>query len=254
MSSVQSVDRALNIMEIISDYSNGLGITDISEKSSLHKSTVHRILKTLIDNGYVEQDGVSKNYLITFKLYNLGKRKIENLDIVKVAKPSIEILSTKVKETVHLVIRDGADVVYIDKVEADNTINMSSKVGRRSPVYCTSVGKSMLAYETDEVIKSVWDESNILKYTENTIIDYNNFLRELAKVKELGYALDNEENEIGVVCIGAPIFDHTNKVIGAISISGPSNRIENKGIETLKEEILKMVKNISRDLGYISNE
>lgn len=254
MSSVQSVDRALNIMEIISDYSNGLGITDISEKSSLHKSTVHRILKTLIDNGYVEQDGVSKNYLITFKLYNLGKRKIENLDIVKVAKPSIEILSTKVKETVHLVIRDGADVVYIDKVEADNTINMSSKVGRRSPVYCTSVGKSMLAYETDEVIKSVWDESNILKYTENTIIDYNDFLKELAKVKELGYALDNEENEIGVVCIGAPIFDHTNKVIGAISISGPSNRIESKGIETLKEEILKMVKNISRDLGYISNE
>lgn len=251
MAIVNSVDRALTILELISNYKDGLGITEISNELDLHKSTVHRLLKTLIYKGFVIQNEETKNYLISFKLYEIGQRKVDKLDVLDLSKEHIKSLVEKVNETVHLVVRDEYSVAYIDKVESDNTISMSSKIGSRSPMYCTSVGKVILANSSKEDIKNSWKRSKIVQYTENTIVDYDSFLEELKDVKSKGYALDNEEHEMGVRCIGAPIFNRFGEVEAALSVSGPSMRMTENKIYEIKGELLKTADDIGRELGYM---
>jgi DNA-binding IclR family transcriptional regulator len=247
---VQSVDRALSILEILSENVSGMGLTEISSKINLHKSTVHRLLGTLISNNFVTQDSVTNKYKITIKLYELGVKKIATMDILEVSKPYTKALMKSLNEVVHLVIRDKNDIIYIDKVEADNTIRMASTIGRRSPLYCTSVGKSMMANMTNEEIKQIWKTTNIQKLTGNTITDYDMFLKELKLIREKGYAEDDEENEMGVRCIGAPIFNHKGEVEGAISISGPSIRVTKDKVEAFAKEVKKYARLISIELGY----
>ncbi|NLY45573.1 MAG: IclR family transcriptional regulator [Tissierella sp.] len=250
MEIVQSVDRTLSILELIADYNEGLGITEISEKVELHKSTVHRLLGTLIYKGYVIQDQQTNKYKLTTKLFELGNKVIEDIDILKASKDYTKALMESLNEVVHVVIRDKYDIVYIDKVEADNNIRMASKVGRRSPLYCTSVGKAMLAYMDEEEVNKVWNNSNIVKLTEKTITDYNMFIKELSKVKLQGYAEDDEENELGVRCIGAPVFNFRGEVEGAISISGPAIRVTKDRIDEIAKEVIKYAYLISKELGY----
>lgn len=247
---VQSVDRALSILEAISHYNDGLGITEIGEKVGLHKSTVHRLLGTLIYKGFVEQDLMTNKYRVSLKLYELGSKRIEDLDILKISKSYTKGLMEEVNEVVHLVIRDDNHIVYIDKVEADNTIRMASTIGRRSPLYCTSVGKAMMAYMTDEEIDKIWKNSNIEKLTESTIVDFQLFKEELKKVKEQGYAEDDEENELGVRCVGAPVFNHKGEVEGAISISGPTIRVTKDRVEKIADAVKRYAYAISKELGY----
>lgn len=247
---VQSVDRALTILELLSEHINGLGITEISSKVNLHKSTVHRLLGTLIYKGYVVQDKEVNKYKISLKLYELGIKRIAEADILEASKPYTKALMESLNEVVHLVIRDKNDIIYIDKVEADNTIRMASTIGRRSPLYCTSVGKSMLAFMTNEEVEEVWENSKIEKLTKNTITDFDDFREELAKVKEKGYAEDDEENELGVRCIGAPIFNSSGEIEGAISISGPAIRVTKDKVKEFAEEVKKYADLISRELGF----
>lgn len=247
---VQSVERSLSILEVLSEYSEGLGVTDISEKVNLHKSTVYRLLSTLIYKDYVTQDKETNKYKITFKLFELGNRRIEKMDILSASKPYSKKLMESVNEVVHLVIRDGNRIVYIDKVEANNTIRMASSIGKRSPMYCTSVGKAMLAFLPAQEVEEVWNSSKIEKRTENTITDFEVLKKELAGIKEKGYAIDNEENEMGVRCIGAPIFNRFGQIEGAISISGPAIRVTEEKVEAIAEEVMKCAMLISRELGY----
>lgn len=248
---VQSVDRAFSILEVISQYQDGLGISEISEKVGLHKSTVHRLLGTLIYKGFVIQDDQTNRYKISLKLYEIGVRKIADVDILKVSRSYTSALMEIFNEVVHLVIRDHNEIIYIDKVEADNTIRMASTIGRRSPLYCTSVGKVILAYLQDEEVRNIWETSTIIKLTDHTIVDFNHLLVELEKIRSLGYAEDDEENEFGVRCIAAPVFNSHGLVEGAISISGPTTRVTKDKVSEIAEEVKICAKLISRDLGYI---
>lgn len=247
---VQSVDRTLSILELLSDHNQGLGITEISGKIDLHKSTVHRLLGTLIYKGYVIQDLSTNKYRLSLKLYELGSKRVEEMDILKASKPYTEELMKSLNEVVHLVIRDKNDIVYIDKVEADNTIRMASSIGRRSPLYCTSVGKAMLSYMPEEEVRKVWESSNITKLTKYTITDFETFKEELQKIRENGYAEDDEENELGVRCIGVPVFNRYNQIEGAISVSGPTTRVTKEKLRVFAEEVKKYARLISKELGY----
>lgn len=248
---VQSVDRSLSILEVLSDYRDGLGVTDISEKVGLHKSTVYRLLSTLIYKDYVTQDKETNKYKITFKLFELGNKRIEKMDILSASKLYTKKLMESVNEVVHLVVREDNKIIYIDKVEANNTIRMASSIGKRSPMYCTSVGKAMLAYLPENEVKEIWHNSEIKKLTENTITDFEALKTELEIVKIKGYAVDNEENEKGVRCIGAPIFNRLNEIEGALSISGPTIRVTKDVVEEIAKEVIKYAKLISKELGYI---
>lgn len=250
---VQSVERALDILEILSEDVNGMGLSEIGNKIDLHKSTIHRLLGTLIHKGYVIQDCLTNKYKITIKLYELGVKKIASSDILEASKSYTKELMESLNEVVHLVIRDENDIIYIDKVEADNTIRMSSTIGKRRPLYCTSVGKVMMAYMNQDEVKQIWNNCEIERLTEKTIIDFDDFLKELENVKNYGYAEDDEENEIGVRCIGAPIFNHKGQVEGAISISGPAFRVTKEKVEEMSKEVIRYAKLISKELGYKIN-
>lgn len=247
---VQSVDRALSIIEVLSDYEEGLALTEISTKIKLHKSTVHRLLGTLIQRGYVEQNEETNKYKLTLKLFELGNKLVEKMDILPIAKPYLKRLGENTNEVVHLVLLEDTEIVYIDKVESENTIRMHSRIGSRSPAYCTAVGKAILAHLPDEELEEIWERSDIKELTKYTITNLDTMKKELEKIRERGYSIDNEENELGVRCVAAPIFNFKGEVCAAVSVSGPIMRITQQKIKQIAKLVMESCKEISRQLGY----
>lgn len=247
---VQSVDRALTLLEVLSDHEDGLGITEISTKIELHKSTVHRLLGTLINKGYVQKISSGNKYKLTMKLFELGRKTVDKIDVIKISRPYLESLRNDIKEVVHLVVRDGTDIVYVDKVESENTIRMHSSIGKRSPMYCTSVGKALMAHMSDEEIENIWNESKIVKFTEYTITNLEDMKIEIEKIRSQGFSVDEQENEMGVRCVGAAILDYTGSPVAAISVSGPTNRVTKEKVEEIGRIAIEISGKISYELGY----
>lgn len=247
---VQSVDRTLCILELLSDYEDGLGITEIGQNLELHKSTVHRLLNTLIYKGYVKQNKNTSKYEITLKLFELGNKKIEKMDLVTTAKPYLKELMEKTNEVIHLAVKDDAEIVYVAKVEPLKSMTMYTTIGMSKPMYCTAMGKAMLSQMKDDEVQEIWNASNIEKYTDNTIVDFDQLKGILVKVKEEGYALDDQEVEIGIKCLGTVLKDYTGKVCGAISISSSILTFTEDKEEYFKKLILEYSNKISKELGY----
>jgi len=247
---VQSVDRALAILGIVSQH-NQIGITDICKALDLNKTTVYRLLSTLMNNGYIEQVKGSNKYRCTFKLFEMGNKRIQDLDLLEEAKPALEKLADLTKETVHLVVEEGTEIVYIHKVESTNTIRMHTWVGKKNPMYRTAVGKAILAFSDKEKAIDIWNKSEIVQNTPYTITNINDFLEQLVLVRKNGYAIDNEETEIGIRCVAAPILDFSKNVIGALSISIPTIRFPENEIEVYGNHVKKCSEVISKKLGYI---
>ncbi|MEN1759699.1 MULTISPECIES: IclR family transcriptional regulator [Anoxynatronum] len=249
-SAVQSIDRTFHIIEVLAEKPDGLGLTELGKRVGLHKSTVHRLLLALIHHGYVEQDSGSSVYRLSLKMYEIGSKIIDDLALNEVARPLLSALKESVNEVVHLVIRDDIEIMYIDKVEADNKIRMHSRIGARSPLYCTSAGKAMMAFLPEQEIVSIWERSHIQKLTIYTITDLEKMREELNQVKNRGYAIDNEENELGIRCVGAPIFNYRDEVIGAISISGPTLRVTPERVAAFGEAVMATGRLISQKIGH----
>lgn len=247
-SNVQSIDRALNILEIISNQEM-ISLKEIVNQTELSKSTVHRLINSLISNGYVKQNEATAQYEITFKMFQLGNKRVQNIDFLNVAKSMISQLTNTLEETCHLVVEDNSEVLYIDKfVPSNNTRAMASKIGKRAPMYCTAVGKSILSTYSDESIKEIWDQSNIIKLTDNTIIDFGEFMDEINKIRVQGYSVDNEENEQGIYCVSTYFVNYRNEVQGAISLSFPTTQMQQK--EYFIDELKICAHKISKLLGY----
>ena len=228
-----------------------ISLTELSGLANLNKATVHRLLATLIYKGYIEQNPQTGYYEVTFKLFQLGNKKVETIDSLSVARSLISELSNKIGETVHLVVEDNKEVVYIDKFESSaQTFTTHSRVGSRTPMYCTAVGKALLAEYPDEVIKDVWDHTDIKPLTRNTITDFSLFMEEIKKVRKQGFGIDNEENELGVFCIASVYHDYKGEVAGAISISIPTARFVDNISAQYIESVLMCTNKISQLLGY----
>ncbi|MBT2737332.1 IclR family transcriptional regulator [Bacillus sp. ISL-7] len=251
MSNVQSLERALTILNKLSEYPDGIQITRLSEQVGLTKSTIHRLLATLSSMNYVVKDEETDKYKLGLQVLFLSRNLLNNSDIVTVSKPFLEKLSQEVNETVHLCIEDRGEVVYIDKIESTQTIRMYSRIGSRAPMYCTGVGKILLSGKNQDEFNELISNINFIPKTPSTITSKEEFIEEIEKVKSQGYALDNAENEVVLRCIAAPIFDHKGKIIASFSISGPSNRVTMDLInDTLIEKMKQYSKAISRNLGY----
>lgn len=249
--SVQSLERAFDLIERLSSSSGGMLLMELSAASGLHKSTVHRLLSTLAALGYVKKDEGSNKYRLTLKLFELSGRVVDNMDVLEIAKPYLEHLRNTAQEALHLVVRDGIDIVYVYKLDSKNSsIRMFSRIGMRRPMYCTAVGKSILATMTDEEVLKIWEKSDIKRYTEHTVVELGPLFRELEEIRRRGYAMDNEENELGVRCIGAVVRDYTGHGKAALSISAPIARMTDMRIEQLAQELLKTSAAISAELGY----
>lgn len=247
---VQSAERIFQVMEMLADKGE-LGLMEISAALKLHKSTVHRLLMSLIYMGYARQDEASQKYTLTYKVVSMADKILEHNDILQVAKPYMERLSDLSGEAVHLVQREGSNILYIYKIEAKvGTIRMVSHVGMIHPMYCSGVGKAIMATMPEEEQKRVWEESVIEKKTEKTITDFAQMQRVLEQIRKDGYALDDEENEKGVRCIAACLRSYQKEVRYAFSISGPTSRMTRERVAELAVDVKKVQGELSCELGY----
>ncbi|MBQ0000634.1 MAG: IclR family transcriptional regulator [Clostridiales bacterium] len=243
---IQVADRLFDALEILSE-DGPLALSDLTTRLELNKSTVHRILSSLIYMGYVRQDPDTQKYDLTLKLLEMSNRLLERMDILEIIRPYLKQLCHESGETVHLVQLEGTDAVYIHKEESfTNTIRMVSRVGSRIPVYCSGVGKALAADMDLTQVKQIWDNSEIRPLTEHTITDYSSFIQKLDEVRRQGYALDDEENEYGVRCIAAALTSSDGQPRFAFSISAPINRMSDERIRELSHLVLSVKRQLSR--------
>lgn len=250
LDSVQSVDRVLDIIEVLSTEQDGLGVTTIANKVGLHKSTAHRLLTTLANRGYVAKTG-DGNYKIGLKLIEAVSCYINSLELQTEARPYLMQLTGELGLTSHLGILDRDMVVYIEKMDVVSSIRMYSQIGLRMHSYCSSLGKCLLSNYSKEELNGIMKDCSFIKFTNNTIGSMEELHKEINKVRKQGWAMDNEEYEIGHRCIGAPIYDYKGDIIAAISASGPKNLIKDDRIQDVANAVKKAAIELSRSMGYI---
>ena len=243
---IQVAGRLFGALEYLAVHGE-TGLMELASVLELNKTTAHRVVSSLQYMGYVRQNSDSGKYEVTLKLVDLADHVTGRLDIVSAARPYLQHLVELTGETVHLVQLEGSDVVYIDKVESQAaTIRMVSRIGSRIPFYRSAVGKAIAARLTEPEVRELWGACVIERTTPYTITNYEDFLETLEEVRRKGYALDNEENETGVRCIGASLdFGGTHPKY-AFSISVPIGRMDNDRIRELSGYILKTKDEIER--------
>ncbi|MDB5084386.1 MAG: IclR family transcriptional regulator [Bacilli bacterium] len=247
---IKSVERAFQILESVSLAKNGIGVTELANELKMYKSTIHRVLTTLVQSGYVEQDTDTGRYKLGYKLVEVSSRLLNNLDVRREALPYLQELAEYTNEVVHLVVMDQGQAVYIEKVEGSETIRMHSRVGTRAPVHCTGVGKAIIANLPFKQVREIIKTHGLARHTPNTYITEESLLEELQRVREQGYALDLEENEVGITCVAAPIWDHKGNVVASISVSGPTMRMQPERLRDLTKLVKKIGLKVSARLGF----
>jgi DNA-binding IclR family transcriptional regulator len=250
--SVQSIDRALDILEVLSSVPQGLSLSDLAAATRLHVSTAHRLLASLSHRGYVRKDAGSGKYRLTLRLFEISRSVSAVLDLLPASESFLEDLTSYSQEAVHLVERSGSEVVYLYKFEPFlHPVNISSSVGRHNPMYCTGVGKSILAELSPTEVARIWNDTEIVPFTPKTIVTLEDLHADLAEVRRRGYAIDDEEHDEGVRCIAVAIRNWENEPIGAVSISAPAVRMSNQVMARLAPRLMATAGEISRLLGCV---
>lgn len=242
---IQAVSHALDLLEQFHGDVDELGVTELSKRLKLHKNNVFRLLATLESRGYIEQNRATENYRLGLKSLELGQTFIKQMGLLRQAKPILERMVKECNETSYVAIFKEGYIVYLDVVETDLTVRVVSRVGSRLPAYCTAAGKVHLAYMSEEEVDSLLPTREFKGYTPTTVTDKEKLKAELRQVAEQGYSIDNEELDLGVRCVAGPIRDYTRRIVGAISVSGPSMRLSDERIE---KELIPLVTSAAEDL------
>ncbi len=242
--SVQSLDRAFDLLELLAGFPEGLGLSEISGKIELHKSTIHRLLGSLKERGYIEQDETSGRYRTGLGFIALAAPYLKQLDLKSVAEPEMRRLSDKIGVTVFLATLRDDEVVYLDKVERyDGFI-----IGRHVPVHCTSLGKSLLMDKDISRIREILGRRPPKRKTPKTIMDIDGILANIEECRLRGWSSDLEEHEMGVNCVGAPLRDHRGQTVAAISAVWKTLRTRDE-LEESGRMVAGSAAEISRRLG-----
>lgn len=245
-----AIDKAIAVLDVISNCAAGVTITEIIKATKLNKIIIKKILNTLLDREYVFLDEKSGKYTLGFKSLELGISSLVNVNIVDIAIPHVKSLSNTINETCFLGVYNSGNVVYLYKSEGNNAIHTSSNLGHMRPAYCTGLGRILLAHQSQDEIERIL-QSSLPQYTQKTITDSQQLNELLAKVRRENIAYDWEEVEEGLVCVASGIFNYSNEVVAALSIAGPSHRMHNQ-IEKCASLLKETTKLISKRLGYIS--
>ncbi|WP_129127209.1 IclR family transcriptional regulator [Geomonas oryzae] len=248
---IQAVSHALDLLEQFHDEVDELGVTELSKRLKLHKNNVFRLLATLESRNYIEQNRVTENYRLGLKTLELGQTFIKQMGLLRQSRPVLEALVKECNETTYVAILKEFHIVYLDVVETDLTVRVVPRVGARLPAYCTAAGKVQIAYMADEELENYLPTKEMKRYTPKTVTDREELKKHLKVIADQGYAIDDEEMDVGVKCVGAPIRDYTRRIIGAVSISGPSMRFTDDRMEKeLIPLVIKAGEEISHKLGY----
>ena len=250
---LHSLDRAVAVLEMLSESDTPLSLAEVCQRMSLHKSTAHRSLMVLERSALIERT-TENRYRLGLKLYELGNRAVEQIDLRTRVHPFFRRLASQVGETVHLGVLQKTSVVYLDKVEPNRRVCISSKTGTSNPVYCTSMGKAMLAFQPPQAAEQIISMIRFVRYTPKTLGSKEALLKALERIRRRGYAIDDQEIEVGVRCIGAPIFDEKHRAIAAVSVSGPTSRITAQSMPEIAERLLLCCREISASLGVHSKK
>ncbi len=240
--------KAFNLLDLLEGH-QPLSLTELSDRAGLDKATAYRILTNLESRGYVER-GESSQYRLGVRLMQLGMRVTDGLYLRKLAQPLLESLQAEFDETVNLAVPGKRGVVYIEILESAQGLRMAAAAGAQDEFHSTAIGKAILAFWPTPLREEFLASAALPAKTPNTIVDPDALRSELGRVRERGYATDNEENEVGARCVGAPVFDRAGRVIAAISVSGPASRLTSVRIAAVAVSLLAASQRISARMGY----
>ena len=249
---INSILRASNILKCFSGDKTHFKITELARHLGLDRSTTYRILLSLEKAGFVQKDEAG-TYSLGLAAFEVGNAYLMQTDLIRVSKPIMADLASKVQETVHLAVLSDIEIVYVDKVDSPRTLGVMSKLGQRGPLHCTSLGKTLLAFQPEDEQARIIQKIRMNPFTSRTITSKQKLIEELRIVKKQGYALDRREIEEDVECIGAPILNHLGNVIAALSISGPQRKIGTPHEKQFIHNVVKAAALISSKMGYVKD-
>jgi IclR family transcriptional regulator, KDG regulon repressor len=251
-SRVQSVDRAVSVLEALSKEQAGLGIVELSERVMLPVSSVHRLLATLGDRGFVSQNVATGHYRIGVRAFEVGSAFLGQSQLREIARPHIQELSSLTSETVNLALCDGSYATYVDQVHSQHPFQIVPRSGARVPLHCSGVGKVFLAGMTDNEFETYVATMKLEPWTKKTIVSVSQLRQHIDAVREQGFAFDDEEMHSGMRCVAAPIYDHRRRVSAAVSVVGPVSSMEKRKLPKLASTVRRVARVISEQLGYRS--
>lgn len=241
--------NGLSVLEILAKSERARGVADLARQAGLSKSSMFRILRTLVSAGYVAQKTPSADYFLTTKTWELGTQALARIDVKDVATPYLKSLVNQTSESAHIAILDRAEVIYILKIDSPQPVRTFSSIGERAPAYCVGAGKAMLAFQDDATISAICKV--LTKHTKRTITSCATLRKQLAEIRKIGYAVNQGEWRETVASIGSPIFDAHGKAVAALGIAGPIERLRLSKPQTLGRLVIEKAKAISRELGYV---
>jgi DNA-binding IclR family transcriptional regulator len=246
---IQVLDRTLQLLDILAESNRELGTAELTTRLSLNKSTVHRLLMVLKRHQLVRKNPVQAKYGLGMKLFELGTRAVNGIELRARAEPFLKRLVDETDETAHLCILDQTEMVSIANLPGPWTLQIPSTIGRRAPLHCTAVGKAFIAFLPNRVLTGLLSQLTLKRFTAHTIVTRTALKTELSRVRERGYAIDDEEIEQGLRCVGAPIRDHTGRVVASVSIAGPIYRVTKARLPALVRTTVTIARDFSRSIG-----
>ena len=243
------ITKILHLLELLDQSPDGLSLKDVAARSKINKSTTHRFLSHLVSAGYLLRDNLGI-YMIGPKLSRLGAGASFQRALSKICRPILENLRRLTTETVNLAVLDGFEVFYIDILETSHTFRLVSEIGSRRPFYCTSLGKAIVANMDEQAQENLFASGVLRQVTPSTITNLAQLRQQFGHIRQQGFSIEEEEAVVGVRCLGAVIRGSDGKIVGAISVSGPTARIKNENLDFFAKEVCKASRGISRRLGY----
>ncbi|MEJ6077557.1 DNA-binding transcriptional regulator KdgR [Vibrio sp. 1-Bac 57] len=247
--SVSSVLKVFSILQALGEQKN-IGVSELSQRLMMSKATTYRFLQTMKTLGYVTQEEEADRYALTLKLFELGAKSLEYVDLIGLADKEMRFISEQTNEALHLGALDDDSIIYIHKIDSNYSLRMQSRIGRRNPLYSTAIGKVLLAEREQDFIRDTLSRVTFVKHTEKTLENTDQLIAELTLVKEQHYAQDNQEQEPGLRCIATPIYDRFGTVIAGISISLPTIRFDEDRLSYYVGLLHQAGKNVSSQLGF----
>ena len=247
---IQSIERALDVIEAAASEQDGQTLTELSAVTQLPKSTAFRIISTLTECGYLSKTPEGK-YKVGYKLIEAVSYYINDLELQTEARPYIAEMSAHLGLSAYLGVLEGDKVVYIEKRNVSSAAKLYSRLGVRVNAYCSSLGKCLLANYSNAQLDSILADCSFVRFTPHTIPDIEALRRELAKVRKQGWAMDDEEFELGQRCIGAPIYDYKGDIVAAVSASGEKHILTDERIPEVAAYIMQIASEISKAIGYL---
>lgn len=245
-----TLSKCLMVLDLLARAKRPLTYTDIRESTGLPKSTSYRLISILTNERLIHFDPESRAYRIGYRLLELAAQGLNGFDLRQIAAPGLRTLGKTTQESVLLAVRDGHEIVYIDRVESTRSLRFSTAVGNRAPLHCTGLGKAIMAFLGEEVRLELSRLIDFHPFTENTITTFDALERELALIRARGFAIDDMEHQPDIRCVAVPIFSRQGEVVAALSISAPSSRADRKHLESWAPLVRDAAAQISREMGW----